>query len=449
MSLRKPQVVIVSSGSEITNGKSLDTNSGWIANEMVGLGFSIRQFVTLPDDPRVIREELSRFIQENSPSKGAEAELTGANLEEATSRTVDPQTTDSAQKPTVDWIVMTGGLGPTEDDCTVDCVCRILGTNPVIVEEAKAKLELVYRRRGRVYEELLPTVVRQTRVPETARVLHNAVGIAPGFVVELGRTTKLACMPGVPPEMREMFHKELVPLLLTVSGRQTRHRLEKYLWNMGESLFQEEFVKNHPLLDGSGVEWGVTAKRGYIKVTFFSENEDTIRQLELDLETRYRERISGDVFAELHEILTKENNKIAVAESCTGGWLGKAISDQPGSSAYFIASLVTYHNQAKENLLFVPQDSLIQFGAVSVPTAKEMLAGLEKHFDIDYAVSITGIAGPGGGSDEKPVGTVFIGIKKRGSKPRVIKFHFPGNREIVREAAVNNALFLLYKEVTQ
>ncbi|WCL48304.1 nicotinamide-nucleotide amidohydrolase family protein [Leptospira sp. GIMC2001] len=415
--MTKVNLTIVATGSEITGGKSIDTNSGWIANEIAGEGLSVRNFIALPDVPETILEEL-------------------AHIQSKANKSDD-----------IFWIIMTGGLGPTEDDYTVDVVAKLINQETEVVEKARLRLESILRVRGKDYESLLPSVMRQTRVPMTSRVLENKVGIAPGFIVDLAKNCFLACLPGVPPEMKEMFHKRLLPILRKSFSEKERFRGEKFLWNIGESLYQDQFISKHPIIQRGNVEWGVTAKRGFIKVTFLSTNKAEIDTLLNDLEAKYPEQISNDVFTELHNKLIADGKQIAIAESCTGGWLAKLLTDQPGSSTYFIASLVTYHNQAKENLLFVSQETLETKGAVSEETAREMIAGLEKHFDIDYSLSITGIAGPEGGNDEKPVGLVYMGVKAKGRSARIIRYNFPGNRELVREATANNAIFQLYKEL--
>jgi nicotinamide-nucleotide amidase len=411
--MKQPQVLIVSTGSELTNGKSQDTNSMWIANELVSQGFSIRKILVLPDDPNLIQEELL----------------------------------SATKMGNLDWIILTGGLGPTDDDYTVDVVLKLTDDVSMFVEKARFKLEKIYRLRGLKYESILDTAFRQTRVPEKSLVMDNKVGIAPGFVVPLSIQTRLACMPGVPSEMKDIFTKKLLPLMIRTSKTQAKFRGERVIWNIGESLYQEEFIRNQPLLQNDSVEWGVTAKRGYIKTTFLSEDQSIVDKILSDLDIKYKDRISGDIFPELHRILIDKKYKISIAESCTGGWVAKILTDMAGSSAYFISSLVTYHNLAKENLLFVPQETLNSKGAVSEETAKAMLSGLEKHFNIDYSLSITGIAGPDGGTSEKPVGLVYVGVKKKGRPARIIKYFFPGNREMVRESAANNAIFQLYREI--
>ncbi len=413
MSMPSPEIVIIATGSEITNGKSTDTNSGWIANELSGYGFKILQIVALPDDPHLILTTLEYF----SKSKGSR------------------------------WLIMTGGLGPTSDDYTVDVVLKLTGKKAIQIESAKLKLETSYKSRGSKYEKILEHAMRQTRVPEKSIVMENNVGIAPGFIVELNTKVKLACLPGVPPEMMEMFKKFLLPRLLEEFGKNTKNRLEYFVWNIGESLFQKQFIEKNPDINET-VEWGVAAKRGYIKVAFLSEDKNLLEKISQDLNHQYREQISGDIFEGLHTILTERKERCVVAESCTGGWMSKIITDRPGSSAYFIAALVTYHNQSKQDFLFVPSEILSEKGAVSEETCIAMLNGLEKQFDSDYFVSITGIAGPEGGSKEKPVGTVYIGTKRKNTDPRIVKYFFPGSREVVREAAANTAIFQLFKEVT-
>ncbi|MCZ8239124.1 MAG: nicotinamide-nucleotide amidohydrolase family protein [Leptospiraceae bacterium] len=418
--MKKYSITIISTGSEITGGKSQDTNSMWMANELAGLGIKVRNFLALPDDPEIIYDEIISLKDKSIQ-----------------------------RKDEIAWFILTGGLGPTEDDYTVDVVLKILNKPSEIVEKARLKLESIYRARGRDLGDLLPAVLRQTRIPADSIPLDNKVGIAPGFISELAPNINLCCMPGVPPEMREMFTKRLLPKIRDSISPTKMYRAEKFIWNQGESLYQEKFVKNHPILQTGRVEWGVTAKRGYVKVTYLSPEESDLAKILSDLDKSFPDSCSDDIFSLMPKILIERNQKIAVAESCTGGWVGKLFTDLPGSSQYFISSLVTYDNIAKENILFVNSETLLKKGAVSPEVAIQMTNGLEKHFDVDYSLSITGIAGPDGGTDEKPVGLVYIATKKKGQAARVLEYRFPGNREIVREASAHNAMFQLFKEITQ
>ncbi len=408
----KPRITIIATGSEITAGRSIDTNSGWIANELFSLGWKVRNFIALPDNPKFILEELTALKE-------------------------------TAKKEPV-LAIMTGGLGPTEDDYTLETVLDLQSKDSYIVERARLKLESIYKSRGKSYENILETVLRQTKVPNDSFVLDNTVGIAPGFVEEIGASSYLVCMPGVPSEMKEMFAKKLIPFLKRTYSQGKLFQETKWIWNMGESLFQSEFISKLEDLFSEGLEWGVTAQRGFIKAIFQSENETLVKTAIQRLQEFYGSKCTGDVFIETHEFLKDKKQKLAVAESCTAGQLGKRITDLPGSSAYFLGGILTYSNEAKVSELGVEPSVLESKGAVSEQVALAMVNGLESKWKSDYSLSITGIAGPEGGSAEKPVGTVWIGFKSKGKEARALSFRFPGNRDSIREISANTALYLLH-----
>ncbi|MCW7471468.1 nicotinamide-nucleotide amidohydrolase family protein [Leptospira kanakyensis] len=415
--MEPPYIVIIASGSEITAGRSLDTNSGWMANQLFELGWKVKKFITLPDDPDLILSEL-QTLKELTKSKPVLA-------------------------------LMTGGLGPTEDDYTLETVLKLSGKKSYSVEKAKIRLQRIYESRGKQYSDILPTVMRQTHVPEDCKILDNNVGIAVGFVEPIGVDSYLVCMPGVPSEMKEMFTRRLTPELKRIYPRENLVQKTKWLWNIGESLYQKDFVEAHRDELFSGVEWGVTANRGYIKCIFQSTDLAKLEKIISELESQYPKIISDDVFTFVHEELVAKKLTIAVGESCTGGLLGKKLTDSPGSSSYFIGGFLTYSNEMKESLLGVPSDILNQFGAVSRETAEAMVRGISEKTKADYSISITGIAGPDGGTDTKPLGTVWIGIKSPDGSIETHSYIFPGNRESIRENASNTALFLLYQSLKQ
>ncbi|TGL90171.1 nicotinamide-nucleotide amidohydrolase family protein [Leptospira congkakensis] len=415
--MEAPYIVIISTGSEITAGRSLDTNSGWMANQLFELGWKVKKFIALPDDPELILSELKTLKQ----------------LAES--------------KPVL--VLMTGGLGPTEDDYTLETVLKLSGKKSYSVEKAKIRLQRIYESRGKQYSDILPTVMRQTHVPEDCKTLDNHVGIAVGFVEPIGVDSYLVCMPGVPSEMKEMFARRLTPELKRIYPRENLVQKTKWLWNIGESLYQKDFVEAHRDRLFSGVEWGVTANRGYIKCIFQSLDSKKLEKVVAELENQYPKIISDDVFTFVHEELISKKLTIAVGESCTGGLLGKKLTDSPGSSSYFVGGFLTYSNELKESLLGVPEDTLNQFGAVSKETATAMAKGISEKTKADYCISITGIAGPDGGTDEKPVGMVWIGIKSPEGSIETHSYIFPGNRESIRENASNTALFLLYQSLKQ
>ncbi|TGM53916.1 nicotinamide-nucleotide amidohydrolase family protein [Leptospira biflexa] len=410
-----PYIVILSTGSELTAGRSVDTNSGWIANQLFELGWKVKKIITLPDDPNLIFKEL--------------------------------ETLQSLAKEIPVLAIMTGGLGPTEDDYTLETVLKLTGKTSYAVEKAKIRLTKIYEARGKDYKDILPTVFRQTNVPEGCKTLDNSVGIAVGFIESLGENSYLVCMPGVPSEMTEMFKRRLVPELKKMYPRENLIQKTKWLWNIGESLFQNEFIEPNREVYFKETEWGVTANRGYIKCIFQSTNDVMLDTILKSLEKQYPDIISDDVFQYVHEQLLNEKWTISVVESCTGGLLGKKLTERAGSSAYFMGGFLTYSNEMKSNLLGIPKEIIETFGAVSDEVAFAMVEGLCLKTGTDFGVSITGIAGPEGGSEEKPVGTVCIGLKEPNGKIKVHRYLFPGNRESIRENASNTALFLIYQSL--
>ncbi|TGL10827.1 nicotinamide-nucleotide amidohydrolase family protein [Leptospira meyeri] len=415
--METPYIVIIATGSEITAGRSVDTNSGWMANQLFELGWKVKKFIALPDDPDLILSELQ-------------------NLKDL-----------AKTKPVL--ALMTGGLGPTEDDYTLETVLKLNGKKSYSVEKAKIRLTRVYESRGKQYSDILPTVLRQTHVPEDCKILDNNVGIAVGFVEPLGVDSYLVCMPGVPSEMKDMFTRRLTPELKRLYPRENLVQKTKWLWNIGESLYQKDFVEKNRESLFSDVEWGVTANRGYIKCIFQSNDSEKLERIVNELEKQYPKIISDDVFAYVHEELISKQLTIAVGESCTGGLLGKKLTDLPGSSNYFVGGFLTYSNEMKEALLGVSHDTLSQFGAVSLETASSMAKGIFEKTKADYCISITGIAGPDGGTESKPVGTVWIGLKTPDGQVQTHSYLFPGNREGIRENASNTALFLLNQSLKQ
>ncbi|MBM9547707.1 nicotinamide-nucleotide amidohydrolase family protein [Leptospira sp. 201903074] len=415
--MEAPYIVIIATGSEITAGRSLDTNSGWMANQLFELGWRVKKFIALPDDPGLILSELQNLKQL------------------AESRPV--------------LAIMTGGLGPTEDDYTLETVLKLNGKKSYAVEKAKIRLQRIYESRGKQYSDILPSVIRQTHVPEDCKTLDNTVGIAVGFVEPIGTDSYLVCMPGVPSEMKEMFTRKLVPELKRIYPRENLVQKTKWLWNIGESLYQKDFVETHRNELFENVEWGVTANRGYIKCIFQSTDSKNLDTIIQRLEGQYPKIISDDVFEFVHENLRSQKLTIAVGESCTGGLLGKKLTDFPGSSSYFIGGFLTYSNEMKKSLIGVPNELLLQFGAVSKETAEAMAKGIFERTKADYCISITGIAGPDGGTNEKPLGTVWIGLKIPDGSIQTHSYLFPGNREGIRENASNTALFLLYQSLKQ
>jgi nicotinamide-nucleotide amidase len=409
-------IIIMSTGSEITTGKSLDTNSMWIANELSLNGYIAERFIVLPDSPSIIKEEILRFSNSTQPT----------------------------------LIIMTGGLGATLDDHTLNVVLDILNSPKIRIESAYNKLVSSSEKRGPKYMEILGVTSKQTYVPETATPLQNTVGIAPGFFLKISDSLWFSAMPGVPIEMKAMFSNELLPIILENFPIVKKLYLSKYIWNMTEGLYQKDFInQNLSFIQENSIEWGVTARAGHIKVSFLSESKDILDSILDRLQILYKDLLTDDILESVHNLLIKKKETLSTAESCTGGFIGKSITDLSGSSIYYLGSIVSYHNEIKEKLLNVKKESLEKYGAVSEEVAREMVLGLESKFQTTYTISVTGIAGPTGGTEEKPVGTVFIGIKKANREIKIYKHLFPYGRESFRNAVVQVSLYYLYREILQ
>ncbi|MCG6167655.1 nicotinamide-nucleotide amidohydrolase family protein [Leptospira sanjuanensis] len=411
--MNAPKIVVLSTGSELTSGRSQDTNSSWIANELFGLGFTVSKFLVLPDDPIVLQEEISKLAKESGKDRPV-------------------------------LLVMTGGLGPTEDDYTLEVACKLNGVAPVESTVAKQRLEAFYRLRGRNFQESMQTALRQVSVPDGSVILNNTVGIAPGFIVALGENAKLCCMPGVPGEMTEMFRDELAPWISKTFSAQELHSGFRFIWWMSESLFQKEFISKEEAVTSGKVVWGVAAKRGYIRVSFQSSDRDLVESLLNRIDQVYGAKSTPDVFDELPKILLEKKLTVGTAESCTGGLMAKTLTDRAGSSAYFFGGIVSYDNSVKAGVLGVRQETLDAFGAVSRETALEMAEGALKRLNTDLTVSITGIAGPGGGTPQKKVGLVYFGVARKNGTTEVHEHYFPFPRASFREYAAFTGIYLLY-----
>ena len=291
--MSQPIITIISTGSELTAGRSIDTNSGWIANQLFEMGWKVRNFIVLPDDPKVIMEELTR-IKETATKNPSEAVLA----------------------------IMTGGLGATEDDYTLQCALELTGKKMEVNEKARLRLQKFYESRGKSYSDILPLVLRQVYIPEDSITLENSAGLAVGFIVSLDKNSFFSCMPGVPIEMKEMFQRRLLPFLKKTYQKENLFKETRWIWNIGESLFQSEFIGEQKDLVGAGLEWGVTAQKGFIKAIFQSTSEALVKEVINRIEIFYGDKCTKDVFEENHNSLLATNSSLAVAESCTGGLLG-------------------------------------------------------------------------------------------------------------------------------
>ncbi|HXF48969.1 MAG TPA: competence/damage-inducible protein A [Verrucomicrobiae bacterium] len=402
---------IITIGNELLSGATLDTNSAYLAERLSEFGVLVSRRATVPDAVEPIAEA----------------------IEEARRR--------------VDFIICTGGLGPTNDDVTKKALARVLGKPLVLHEEILKKVEERFRRRG----EKMPLVNQnQALLPSGAKWFANNYGTAPGILIEEG-DKRLIALPGVPKEMKGIFEEEVILYLretMSVSAAVVRRRLRTT--GIAESALYEKIQRVIP--EGEGLHFAFLPSYYGVDLrleVFGREREESEKILNEKL-AKIRPLLEDFLYAEgetsmeeiVGQLLLKGKKKLAAAESCTGGLVAKRITDVPGSSDYFERGMVTYANEAKHELLGVPRKLFKTVGAVSAEVAERMAKGVRKMAKVDIGIGVTGIAGPGGGSAAKPVGLTYIGLADRKSY-WVQKFIFSGDREINRIRASQAALNMI------
>jgi nicotinamide-nucleotide amidase len=413
--IRRAEILTI--GTEILLGDLVDTNSAWISGRLASLGVSLYRHTTVGDN----RQRIT------------------AALLEAASR--------------ADLVITTGGLGPTSDDLTNECLGVAAGRKMIEYPEARRHVDEMFRRFGR---KPTPSNYKQALFPEGSKLIPNPVGTAMGAMLELDGAL-IATFPGVPSEMRSMFEETLEPL---VRERSEGSIVSRTLWftGIGESALAE---KVQDLLDASDPTVAPLAGQGKVRLRV-TTRAATPKEAEMKIEPVAEEILArlGDYYfgeddetleSALGKLLAQKGTTLALAESCTGGLLAKRLTDQAGSSAYFMEGLVTYSNDSKEQLLGVPHELLVEHGAVSEPVAKAMAEGVRKVGGTDYGLSVTGVAGPDGGTEEKPVGLVFVGISdESGTTAEKLDLSaWRRSREAIRERSANRAFDLLRHRVQE
>ncbi|KLU62127.1 putative competence-damage inducible protein [Peptococcaceae bacterium CEB3] len=402
------KAVILATGTELLLGQTLNTSAHYLTGKLSSLGIEVDYHITVGDNP----------------------ERMEATLREALG--------------CCDLLVTTGGLGPTKDDLTKELVAKVLGLamelDPASLEQIKS---FFAKRRG----PMPAGNEKQAYFPRGARILPNPIGTAPGAIIEQGGKT-VVILPGPPFEMQPMFENHVRPDLEKRLGRGAARMYVRVLkvFGMGESAIEEVLGD---LMRRSNPGLALLAKRAemHIRLVARSPREDQALDLLDGSEREIRSLLGDKVFARDEETmirivgnsLKERGLRIATAESCTGGLLGAALTQEPGSSEFYLGGVVSYANAVKEGLLGVKQESLDSVGAVSEEVAREMAEGIRVRTGADLALSTTGIAGPDGATPEKPVGLVYIGLASRkGVQAR--RFQFYGERESVRQLTVQAAL---------
>ena len=406
---------IIAIGSEILLGDIVNTNAQYLARELANLGIDVyHQQVVGDNEERLLRAY------------------------------------DEAYKRS-DLIITTGGLGPTQDDITKESAAKYFNKKLKLDEDTLKSIEKYFNKQGR---ELKGNNVKQAYFPEGAIIMPNSCGTASGVIIE-EENKKMIILPGPPKEMESMFNEQALPYLEKLTDCVIRSKMLR-IFGIGESFMAEELAylidngKNPtvaPYAKGVDVSLRITAK---------GETEEECLKLIKPVEEEVRKKLKEKVYGEgeitleykVAEMLCKSNLTISTAESCTGGMIAAKLISYPGVSQVFLEGAVTYSNEAKVRRLGVKKETLDLYGAVSKETAKEMAEGICRECGSDISVVTTGIAGPGGGTEEKPVGLVYIGVCFKGETV-VEKFIFQGERDKIRERATMNALNLLRLKIIE
>ena len=410
--VRVQRAALLAIGDEVLRGEISNTNAAFIAERLFESGYELAEQVVVSDDPQAIRTALVRLRAE------------------------------------MDVVISTGGLGPTEDDRTVDVVAELLvtGTSP-----DEPSLEAMKKRFSTHGFELTPNNLRQVRIPNGAKALPNTAGIAPGFVVRLGAADAFF-LPGVPREMEKMFTDEVMPRLahrLSEAGGPRPVTRTWHLYGMGESHIDHRLAGILTGVDGATLHFRTSNPVNHVKLVVRRDDETEARAVLEKVEAELRKRIGpgiygidGDTFpSAVSKSLKAQEATLGIAESCTGGMAGELITSESGASNFFRGSIVSYADEVKISVLGVKPETIADFGAVSEPTAREMAEGAKRVCGSTVAVAITGIAGPEGGAPDKPVGTVCFAVCGPGTTRASTKL-FAGGRERVRVAAAYYALDL-------
>jgi nicotinamide-nucleotide amidase len=402
------KAAIITIGDELLIGQVVDTNSAWLAEKLTELGFTITTIVTIPDEATAIKAAISSLLDKNN------------------------------------FIITTGGLGPTSDDITKQTLADLYGGKLVFHEESLRNIEHLFSKRGLPVSE---TNKKQALVPSSCLPLVNRYGTAPGMLFET-KDHILVTLPGVPFEMKGIFNDELLPFLNKRLQHQKLSRVTINTFGIPESFLSDKLADFEKELKANDVKIAYLPSPSGIRIRLTSKSKDKLTFFAEELQKRLGEHVFGlndDTLPKIvSERLRKEKKVLAVAESCTGGYLSHLITKIPGSSDIFNGGIVAYSNEIKHRVLGVPVSIMETHGAVSKETVNAMLDGVFKVYNSDIAVAISGIAGPTGATPGKPVGTTWIGVASK--TKRVVKLYTFGNlREINIQRASYTALFEVLK----
>lgn len=405
---------IIAIGSELLTPTKTDTNSLWLTEKLNEIGIEVKLKTVVGDDALRLEEVIKDALKRS------------------------------------DVVITTGGLGPTEDDITRQISAKAAGRELIYHEDLEKDLRERFRRWGREMPEINK---RQAFIIEGARILPNPNGSASGMLVKLDGKI-LAVFPGPPRELKPMFENHVLPELSELTGEIVFKKRILKVSGLGESAIDEAIapiyskykqVQTSILFNKSEVEVHLTAQ-GKTDAEANSLNEEITNKIVETLGLAVFSTNAEEMEEVVGKLLAEKGKTLSVAESCTGGLIGERLTDISGSSRYFIEGIIAYSNEAKMRTLNVPKELIEAHGAVSAEVCEAMAKGMLERAGTDYALSVTGIAGPSGGTEEKPVGTVFIGYadKMQVKSRRIV---LPGDRYLIRWRTSQAALDILRRNL--
>ena len=404
------KIEILTTGDELMSGLTRDGNFQWAGEMLTALGFDVAYHTTVGDDMITLKSVFN------------------------------------TAKNRADAVIVTGGLGPTPDDLTIEAVSNFLDVGVELNQPALDMMTERFRKIGRTISE---TNMKQVYLPKGSTVLLNKWGTAPGFSYEV-EDTVFFFLPGVPKEFRAMMAEYVLPEL-----KKRNPQMKKSCMRLVKTfgLPESEVAQKLEGVEREGVKLGYRAhfREIHLRVSSFGDTTSEAQKLMDEFLDEISSKLGRHIFTTTGEMLEgvvcnmlKERNiTLSTAESCTGGLLSHRITNIPGSSEYFLEGVISYSNEAKSKILGVPMALIDSYGAVSAQVVEVMAKGVKELAGSDIGIGISGIAGPGGGTPEKPVGTVYIGLYSETKGALSHKFHFHGTREEIKLVTVLNALDMI------
>ena len=401
---------IIAVGTELLIGQIINTNARYISRKLNEHGISVYYQSVVGDNKQRMKEVLNMAISRS-------------NL-----------------------IVITGGLGPTEDDITKETVCELMNIQLLLDEDILKMIKGYFDRRN---VEMTKNNMKQAFIPEKAHILHNQKGTAPGFYIIDG-DKRIVVLPGPPIEMEPMFDDFLS---IYLSKENTIYSKYINIFGLGESAVEDKILDLIRQNENITLATYASVGQVIIRVTTMAENDRKAEADMKDIIDELYKRFGKHIFSDeeitlpikISRLLYEKDKTLAIAESCTGGLISKIITDQPGASKIYLGGVIAYDNLIKNKFLNIDHKVLDEYGAVSEEVCREMVLNITRLAGSDYAISVTGIAGPTGDTENKPVGTVYIGVSD-GNKSIIKRFFFNGDRNKIRNMAAMTSLDILRRE---